>query len=421
MSLSDLNQLAQVDPEQIEVTAAQGFAALMALGMLAYSLFMIVVWGLRYFQRDYFLPAADRGILRSSPALTTVAVVLTLLMGLMGLLGSLATAGDSDAQPTQAAEESPENVPDSAAPEEDPAQSEAESAEAEDEDSDTEADVESLSLQEKFQRGIQATLIMDALILAGFGIVVWRHRARGTVRIVDSRAAARMSTPVHPLAMSADSQDMLWPDVNAASDPEGQSSRDDELDLVQAVEVTAPEAEEDGGVPVTALRWEDPSVSAADEPVSLVIEFKYAFEVFAVALIPTMALRLLIVLMYSSFSGTDVIPQHPFLELMQDGIDVGMLVTIAFMAIIMAPIMEELLYRVVILGGFAQSGRAYSGLWISSLLFGLAHGFPDCLSLLPLAFLLGYTYLRRRSYITVMLVHFIFNAYNLTLAGLGML
>jgi membrane protease YdiL (CAAX protease family) len=57
---------------------------------------------------------------------------------------------------------------------------------------------------------------------------------------------------------------------------------------------------------------------------------------------------------------------------------------------------------------------------VSSVLFAFAHGFPDSLALLPLAFALGYTYLRRRSYITVMMVHFLFNAFNMVLAFASM-
>jgi membrane protease YdiL (CAAX protease family) len=59
-------------------------------------------------------------------------------------------------------------------------------------------------------------------------------------------------------------------------------------------------------------------------------------------------------------------------------------------------------------------------LGVSSVLFAFAHGFPDSLALLPLAFALGYTYLRRRSYITVMMVHFLFNAFNMVLAFASM-
>lgn len=50
------------------------------------------------------------------------------------------------------------------------------------------------------------------------------------------------------------------------------------------------------------------------------------------------------------------------------------------------------------------------------MLFAFAHGFPDSIALIPLAFALGYTYLRRRSYVTVMLVHFLFNGFNMLLA-----
>jgi membrane protease YdiL (CAAX protease family) len=60
------------------------------------------------------------------------------------------------------------------------------------------------------------------------------------------------------------------------------------------------------------------------------------------------------------------------------------------------------------------------GLVLSTLLFSFAHGFPDSIALLPLAAILGYTYLQRRSYRTVVLVHLIFNGFNMTLAALEM-
>jgi membrane protease YdiL (CAAX protease family) len=90
-------------------------------------------------------------------------------------------------------------------------------------------------------------------------------------------------------------------------------------------------------------------------------------------------------------------------------------------AVLFAPLVEELQFRVVVLGGIAQMGRPMLALGVSSVLFAFAHGFPDSLALLPLAFALGYAYLRRRSYITVMLVHFLFNGFNMALALLALL
>ena len=43
-----------------------------------------------------------------------------------------------------------------------------------------------------------------------------------------------------------------------------------------------------------------------------------------------------------------------------------------------------------------------------------------CQFLLPLAFVIGYTYMRRRSYRTVVLVHFLFNSFTMAVAGIAM-
>ena len=134
---------------------------------------------------------------------------------------------------------------------------------------------------------------------------------------------------------------------------------------------------------------------------------------------PTLVFRLVILGLVMAITGKQP-ESHPFLEMMDDGVGLPILVMIAFTAIILAPVMEELMYRVIILGGMAQLGRPTLGLIISSVIFCFAHQFPDSLALLPLAFALGYTYLRRRSYITVILVHFLFNAFNMLLAGAAM-
>jgi membrane protease YdiL (CAAX protease family) len=130
-------------------------------------------------------------------------------------------------------------------------------------------------------------------------------------------------------------------------------------------------------------------------------------------------LRVLIVILTEGLTG-EVPDQHPFLEMMESDVGVAVLSLIVLTAVILAPIVEELQFRVVILGGIAQLGRSRLALGVSSVLFAFAHGFPDSLALLPLAFALGYTYLRRRSYITVMMVHFLFNAFNMVLAFASM-
>ena len=130
-------------------------------------------------------------------------------------------------------------------------------------------------------------------------------------------------------------------------------------------------------------------------------------------------LRVLVVALTAGLTG-EVPDQHPFLEMMESDVGIAVLGLIALTAVVLAPIVEELQFRVVILGGIAQLGRPWLALGVSSILFAFAHGFPDSLALLPLAFALGYAYLRRRSYITVMLVHFLFNAFNMVLAFASM-
>ena len=102
------------------------------------------------------------------------------------------------------------------------------------------------------------------------------------------------------------------------------------------------------------------------------------------------------------------------------------LLLIAFTAVVLAPIMEELLYRVVILGGLLNHPRptprsTMLAIGVTSVLFAFAHGFPDSVALLPLAVAIGWTYHQRRSYRTVVLVHVLFNGFNILLAGLGLL
>ncbi len=46
--------------------------------------------------------------------------------------------------------------------------------------------------------------------------------------------------------------------------------------------------------------------------------------------------------------------QHPFLEMMKDGIDLSLMAMIFLMAVILAPVVEELFYRIVILGVFVS-------------------------------------------------------------------
>ncbi len=157
-----------------------------------------------------------------------------------------------------------------------------------------------------------------------------------------------------------------------------------------------------------------------DESFSFLRELRFAAEVFLAVYLPTAALKLIIVLISMTIVGEPP-KSHPFLEMIDAGVSISMIATILIMAVFVAPIVEELQFRVIVLGGIAQLGWPKLALFGSSILFAFAHGFPDSIALIPLAIGLGYTYLRRRSYVTVMLVHFLFNAFNMVLALVGLL
>jgi membrane protease YdiL (CAAX protease family) len=97
-----------------------------------------------------------------------------------------------------------------------------------------------------------------------------------------------------------------------------------------------------------------------------------------------------------------------------------LLLCVIFTGVVVAPVVEELQFRVVLLGGLLQAGLKRVAVASAAISFSLLHGFPDGLALLPLAFALGYAYMRRQSYLTVIFVHFMFNAINLGIAFMAM-
>ena len=171
------------------------------------------------------------------------------------------------------------------------------------------------------------------------------------------------------------------------------------------------------GVSGSVARQQGALVEANSGPVErwhFLTELRFATEVFLVAFLPTVILRIVMVLILNDATS------HPFLEMLSDGANWDIMLLIVLMAVIVAPLAEELEYRVVVLGGLEQMGFRTGGWVIASVLFSLAHGFPDCIALLPLSFLLGYTYLQRRSYRTVAMVHFLFNGFNMMIALLAL-
>ena len=472
--------LAQVVAAPEKFTVGTVIAAALFLMTAAGSMAMIVAWGIRFGQTGNALPAARRGVLRVPWPLTLVAVALSVLLMALMLTSSFvdpvpvvnnvvaAKPAEVEIDPvgtkTTANEQRPLPATEPGIPE--PALPGAEVTDSADvpvsEVKNTDG-VDAGSLKKKsidpvqMKNAVIQTIVMDIMMLLAFGSVVLVASNAGRVYLQDSpvsQSPQSMSRATMPQQSSRAigtgmGFDSPWPDLNDASsipqmpgydilgnrgvkDP-GRNSYETSADAhaspilpVSPASRQLPETAQQNPFAVvlddepfgTDTNATDPVAAEpriADEPFSFSRELRFAAEVFLAAYLPTTALRLLIVVISMSISGEPP-DSHPFLEMLEAGVSVPMILMILIMAVFVAPIVEELQFRVVILGGIAQLGKPVLALIGSSILFSFAHGFPDSIALIPLALALGYTYLRRRSYVTVMLVHFLFNGFNMILA-----
>lgn len=272
------------------------------------------------------------------------------------------------------------------------ADNEGEGAESNQAEIDAKGDPESSEdksarLAERLNSMMWQTLAINGMMFVTFGLCLW------IAQLGHDRSTSSEDDVRYPI---------MWPATNAI-----ETSTDSE-------DPTATELSPMAFNPYAAPDATDESSEIPPEPWSATVELRFAMETFLVAYLPTTALRLLIVALQPDA------PSHPFLEMLEGDVDWSVMTLIALMAVVVAPLVEELLYRVTILGGLWQHKTIPAAWLVSSVLFGFAHGFPDSIALLPLAFAIGYTYIRRRSYRTVVLVHFLFNGFNMVLAGAAM-
>ena len=112
--------------------------------------------------------------------------------------------------------------------------------------------------------------------------------------------------------------------------------------------------------------------------------------------------------------------QHSLLRLISSSHTPGVLGLVVMAAVVMAPLGEELLFRVLLQSSLEQFYSPRIAIAVSSIAFCAVHGFPDSLALIPLAVVLGMTWYRTRSYWTIVFVHAVFNGVNILLTLLGM-
>ncbi len=107
--------------------------------------------------------------------------------------------------------------------------------------------------------------------------------------------------------------------------------------------------------------------------------------------------------------------QHSLLQLLGESNDIFTIVMIAVTAALSAPLAEEMLFRVVLQGWLTTVFPPRLAIAVVAVIFCMIHGWRDGLALLPLAVILGYVYHQRQSYLSVVVIHALFNATMLVL------
>lgn len=141
--------------------------------------------------------------------------------------------------------------------------------------------------------------------------------------------------------------------------------------------------------------------------------FQLGCAAFLVAILPT-GLALL-----ASYSFRSRETQHRLLQVLQEHPDPLIIIGLGVTAVLIAPLCEELLFRVTLQTWLALRCGPQVAIPVIAILFAAIHGWRDSFALLPLSLTLGYVYDRRHDYLAVVTAHGLFNLANLTLALLA--
>jgi membrane protease YdiL (CAAX protease family) len=388
MSLPDVPLLlADIAAEGQELTLGTMLAVSCVLAVLFGSLTVLSIWRARYLRGEAVIPMANRPLLRIPVPLLIFGLFIAVLMSILALTVSSGQIESAPGPPVSTVENGEAAAPDDEAargglPPSDSQQDVNPEEDAVEAESTTNSSQPVRSFPSDLYGALLQTVVYDIIMILMLGIPVLIVKLR--------RQPVRIPAGI---------------DVQEAADASPSGSAlfvDDQHPVTTAALVPLSEPVES---PVEA--WQPGR------------ELRFAAETCLAAWFPTAAIKLTMVWILEE----DV--QHPFLEMIMNGVGVDVLLLIAITAVVLAPLMEELLYRVVILGGLLNHPRPTRmsttlAIGVTSVLFAFAHGFPDSVALLPLAVAIGWTYHQRRSYRTVVLVHVLFNGFNILLAGLGL-
>lgn len=167
---------------------------------------------------------------------------------------------------------------------------------------------------------------------------------------------------------------------------------------------------------IAALWWQSPARRLADYGITF---YRLPQQVFlgtmgAVASALPVFLAALVVAPFRSEET-----QHVLLQFVRGEIGILAIAAVAFIAVVAAPLMEELIFRVVLQGWLTTVLPERQALPIAAAVFAAVHGWPDAIPLFPLALILGIVYHRTHRYYTVVVLHALFNATNLAFAVLS--
>lgn len=407
---------------QIPLTGNQAFALALGLTLFVASIMTGTLWCRRFFRIGHSLPQANRRFLRVPPIVTYFTGVISLMWVLAQISVSFQPV-DAPVQPeekaTTAAAEQFAKAADGSASTASPDRVDALNSGSADSAAGLPAIVvdNHATSQEKLRNArdsIFAIILLNVLLSTLLGSSVFlatmqERRQAAEQRIWESGSAAGTPFGELPLASISGDTDLAKATVPVSYPPSNHTFSASDSPPFTSADLPR----------LNSAKQSLDSDSFRSEPFRFLLECRYAVEIFLAAWFPTMLLRFLLVELISGLTGK-VPESNPLLEMLGSGVGRELMVLIAVTAVIVAPLAEELQFRIVLLGGVIQAGRKRIGWILSSVLFALAHGFPDSLALLPLSFTLGYAYMRRRSYLTVVLVHFLFNLSNIAMAVLAM-
>ena len=111
---------------------------------------------------------------------------------------------------------------------------------------------------------------------------------------------------------------------------------------------------------------------------------------------------------------------HSLLTFLQNHKSPTEIMWVGASAVVVAPLLEELVYRVILQRAISQRFGSGVAIVSAAVIFSLVHGWPNMIGLLPLALILGYLFEQTNNYLAVVATHASFNLCMLILTSISM-